>query len=133
MAYDIPILPLELGGRQHGTGKPAAKIAAWIDANVMPVTKEDDPLPRSIHQATLRLTWQFFYATRGASAGERSSLTETFLEALDALHDAYLDVEKVDLVEVRTVYAPPPVLRPVEPDATLPRDPEQAALRFDEV
>jgi hypothetical protein len=129
MPYELPIYDLDLRRRERAEGKPAEKLAAWIEAHLTPLAGEANPSPRSIHQAVVRLTWQFYYATRGAAEAERETLVTACLAALDTLHDKWLDIEKIDLVEERIIRDPAPP-RHGESVPTLPRDPEQIELHF---
>jgi hypothetical protein len=86
----------------------AVRFAAWVDEQVSALTGEGKPSPVAIHRVVVRLTWQFFYERKGTEPSHRDRVLEengerclygVFLEALETLHELYMTVEKVELME----------------------------------
>jgi hypothetical protein len=118
MAAEIPILPLPPRVKRMPTGSPASvRFAAWVDAHLAELTGEGTPSPLAVHRAVLRLTWQFFYERKGAEPEYRDRVTEEngalgiygiWLAAIEQLHEIYMAVDKVDLIEKVPVPVAPP-------------------------
>ena len=61
----------------------------------------------SVHQIIVRVTWQFFYARKGAVPAEHNQILAVYLSTLEQLHELWLDVEKPNVIERVVVEKPP--------------------------
>jgi hypothetical protein len=90
--------------------------------------KEPPLQPEDVQRIAVRLTWAFYYSLKSSASEEQGRLHAVYLQGLDKLHDVWLTIEKVKLVEEKivTVREPRAVQQPFP--FTMPRDPELVAI-----
>jgi hypothetical protein len=141
--YDLPIYELDFDTSANRWSLASGEVTRFTEKCERYVTeltaeKKGGALTAvSVHSQIVRVTWAFFYARKGAHPAEHAGLLTVFLATLEQLHELWYDVEPANVIRERVVHVPSPSSwqepRSRDPEIVLPRDPMQAAIRFDEI
>lgn len=104
-----------------------SRFRTQCDALLATLKREEiDPplMAEDVQRVAVRMAWAFYYARKATAPEEHDKLLAVYLQALDKLHDIWLDVEKPRLIEERVVREAGPLQAPEPAGDDLPRPPE---------